>query len=105
MTQPYIYIENLASMLPEVPSDSIISRTFFEDEQLKAILFGFAPNQELSEHTAAKPAMLYFVEGTATIKLGEDETTAGPGTWVHMQPHLPHSIHAQTSLVMLLILL
>ena len=42
----------------EPPGDSIISRTVFQDDQLKVVLFGFGEGQELSEHTAAKPAML-----------------------------------------------
>ena len=101
----YSHYENLSDLLPEIPPDSIVSRTFFEGGQTKAILFGFAPRQELSEHTAAKPAILHFLEGEARLTLGEDEMTAGPGTWVHMAPHLAHSIVAESRLVMLLILL
>ncbi len=105
MTVQYSYYDDLIDLLPEIPPDSIVSRTYYEDDQLKAILFGFAPGQELSEHTAAKPAILHFLEGEARLTLGDDEKPAGPGTWVHMAPHLPHSIVAESRLVMLLILL
>ncbi len=105
MTTQYSHFENLIDLLPEIPPDSIVSRTYYEDDQIKGILFGFAPGQELSEHTAAKPAILHFLEGEARLTLGDDETTASPGTWVHMVPHLPHSIVAETRLVMLLLLL
>ena len=105
MTVQYSYYDDLIDLLPEIPPDSIVSRTYYEDDRLKAILFGFAPGQELSEHTAAKPAILHFLEGEARLTLGDDEKSAGPGTWVHMAPHLPHSIVAQSRLVMLLILL
>ncbi len=105
MTNQYSYYDNLIDLLPEIPPDSIVSRTFYEDDQLKGILFGFAPGQELSEHTAAKPAILHFLEGEARLTLGTDEKTASPGTWVHMAPHLPHSIVAETKLVLLLLLL
>lgn len=105
MTMQYSYHNNMIDLLPEIPADSIVSRTFYEDDQLKGILFGFAPGQELSEHTAAKPAILHFLEGEARLTLGEDEKTAVPGTWVHMTPHLPHSVVAESRLVMLLILL
>jgi len=37
--------------------------------------------------------------------LGEDEFAAQAGTWVHMEPRLPHSIEAKTPLVMLLLML
>ena len=104
-TLPYAFIAQLADQIPEIPADSIISRTVYQDAQLKVILFGFAPGQELSEHTAAKPAILHFIEGQAELSLGDDRFSAQAGTWAHMQPHLPHSIKAQTRLVMLLLLL
>ena len=64
MEKAYNYFESLTAELPEVSPDSIVSRTLYDDEQHKAILFGFAEGQELSEHTAAKPAMLFFVQGS-----------------------------------------
>lgn len=105
MTLPYTFHDDLLTLVKDIPEDSIISRTFYENDQLKGILFGFAPGQELSERTAAKPAILHFLEGQARLTLGDDEFKAGPGTWVHMEPHLPHSIVAKSRLIMLLILL
>lgn len=105
MVEPYIYFENLASELSEIPPDSIVSRTLYEDDQHKAILFGFAPGQELSEHTASQTALLYFIQGQAQLTLGEDESKAVPGTLVRMAPRLPHSVQAETQLFMLLIML
>ena len=100
----YTYLNNLLNQVPDIPPDSIISRTLYSDGQLKTILFAFAPGQELSEHTAAQMAILHFVEGEAYLTLGEDTMSAQAGTWVHMPPHLPHSIVAKTSVVMLLLM-
>ena len=100
----YTYLNNLLNQVPDIPPDSIISRTLYSDGQLKTILFAFAPGQELSEHTAAQMAILHFVEGEADLTLGEDTMSAQAGTWVHMPPHLPHSIVAKTSVVMLLLM-
>ncbi len=105
MNPVYTFFENLASEIPEIPPDSIISRTVYSDDQVKVVLFGFAQGQELSEHTASQPALLYFVQGEARLILGDDQMDAHPGTWVHMQPQLPHSVFARTPLVMLLVLL
>ena len=101
----YNYKEDLTTLMADIAVDSIISRTIHDDEHSKTILFGFAPGQVLSEHTAAKPAILYFLTGQAQLKFGNDEKSAQPGTWVHMPPHLPHSVVAKTEVVMLLILL
>ena len=101
----YSLIDDLASLLPEISEDTIVSRSVYQGGQLKAILFGFAPGQELSEHTAARPAVLHFLKGEAELTLGKDSSAAGPGTWAHMEAHLPHSIVAKTEVMMLLLML
>jgi len=68
----YSYFENLVSEIPEIPAGSIISRTIYEDERVKVVLFGFAPGTELSEHTTATPALLYSVKGEDSMTLGCD---------------------------------
>ena len=101
----YTFIQNLVSNLPPIPADSILSRTLLQNEHMRVILFQFAAGQELSEHTASKPAVLHFVSGQADITLGEDRQTAETNTYVYMQPNLPHSIVAKTDVVMLLVML
>ena len=104
MMSHYNFIGDLTTLAPEIPKDSIVSRTFHEDERLKVILFGFAEGQELSEHTASQPAMLQFLKGEAILKLGDDEHNAQSGTWVHMPARLPHSVKATSKTLMLLTL-
>jgi quercetin dioxygenase-like cupin family protein len=105
MNPTYTFFEDLALEIPDIPSDSIISRTIYQDDHMKTVLFGFAAGQELSEHTASQPALLYFVSGEAQLTLGEDEMRVHQGSWVHMAPRLAHSVHAETPVVMLLVLL
>jgi quercetin dioxygenase-like cupin family protein len=102
MTSPHTFVPDLAGLLHDIAPDSIVSRTFYQDDQVKAILFGFAPGQELSEHTAAVPAAIQIVQGEATVTLGSDTYEAGPGAWAHMDARLPHSITAKTTVIMLL---
>lgn len=105
MSETYFFTENLETLINEIPPDSIVSRTFYEADRMKAILFGFAPGQELSEHTAARPAILHFLTGEADLTLGEDSMSVQSGSFAYMQPHLPHSIEAHTEVIMLLYLL
>jgi len=105
MSKPYHYIEDLSQLTTELPEESILSRNVYGDDNVKVTMFGFAPGQELSEHTAARPAILHFIEGEAELILGEETMQARPGTWVHMAAHLPHSILAKTPVLMLLIML
>ena len=104
MDKTFTYLHDLGQLLDEIPPDSILSRTVYQDDDLKTILFVFQPGQELSEHTAAVPAVLHFLEGEAELMLGDESKAATGGTWVHMQPDLPHSILAKTRTLMLLTL-
>lgn len=100
----YTFIADLATQVAP-PADGTLSRTVYQDERLKVVLFGFSAGQELSEHTASTPAILHFLQGDAAVTLGRDAVDAGPGSWVHMRPHVKHSIRAKTPVVMLLLLL
>ncbi len=104
MTTTYTHILDLIKEA-EPPAEGILSRVVFQDDRTKAVVFGFGQGQELSEHSAAKSAMLFFVKGEATVGLGDDVQEAQPGTWVHMPANLKHSIKAKAPLVMLLVLL
>jgi quercetin dioxygenase-like cupin family protein len=105
MDSSFTYFEDLATEIPGIAPDSIVSRTLYDDDQHKVVLFGFATGQELSEHTASQTALLYFIQGKAKLTLGEVENQAVPGTWVRMAPRLPHRVYAETNLIMLLLLL
>jgi quercetin dioxygenase-like cupin family protein len=102
---PYFYINDLITELPEIPANSIVSKALYKDSKLSLTLFGFATGQELSEHTAATTAILHFLQGEADVTLGNETKPAGPGTWIYMPPHMPHTIFAKTPVTMLLILL
>ncbi len=103
MTQPYTHLPDLAREV-QPPDKGILSRTLFNDDRMKVVLFAFGAGEELSEHTASMPAVLHFLQGEATMTLGDDRREAQAGTWVHMPKGLRHSIQAQTPVVMLLLL-
>ena len=101
----YTYITDLANQIPDIPPDTILSRTIYDDKATKVILFAFAAGQELSEHTASRTAILHFIQGEADLTLGDDHQPAQAGTWVQMPPRLPHSVVAKTPVLMLLVML
>jgi quercetin dioxygenase-like cupin family protein len=104
MEEKFTYFEDLASLIDSFPPDSILSRNLYQDDNLKVVLFGFQPGQELSEHTAAVPATLHFLHGNGDVRLGSETRSAQAGTWIHLPAHLPHSIKAETETLMLLTL-
>lgn len=104
VNENYTLVPDLAA-LAEAPADSILSRTIHKDARVKAVLFAFAPGQELSEHTASTAAIMHILAGEARLKLGADDRDASSGAWIHMPPQLPHSLYARTHVLMLLLLL
>ena len=104
-TAPYTLLTDINQAVQEIPHESIVSRTVYRDGSLKAIVFAFAPGQELSEHTASVPAIIQILEGECDVTLGEDHYDAQPGFWVRMPAKLPHSLLARTPVKMLLLML
>lgn len=105
MMNGHTLIPNLTDLIESIQADSIISRTFYKDDQVSAVLFGFDAGQELSEHTASRAAILHILRGEATLTLGGETHEVGPDAWIHMSPHEKHSVYAKTPLVMLLLLM
>lgn len=101
---PFTHINDLATEA-QPPEKGILSRTLYNDEKMKVVVFGFAEGEELSEHTASMPAVLHFLQGEAILTLGADIVEARPNTWIHMPTGQRHSIQAKTPVVMLLLLL
>ncbi len=104
MTTTYTHISDLAKEI-QPPDKGILSRTMFNDDRIKVVLFGFAQGEELSEHTASMPAVMHFLQGEATVTLGDDRYEVKPAAWIHMPTGQRHSIQARTPVVMLLMLL
>jgi quercetin dioxygenase-like cupin family protein len=104
MTAPYTMQTKVAESI-EAPADGTLSRTLYQDERSKIVLFSFSAGQELSEHTASTPAIMHFLSGESDVTLGPDQVTAAAGTWIHMTAQLPHSIRTRTPVTMLLTLL
>ena len=104
MNNQYTLVVNVANEV-DPPDDGILTRTLLNDADAKAVVFGFAQGEELSEHTASMPAVLHFLQGEATVTLGSDTVDVQAGSWIHMPAELRHSINTKTPVVMLLLLL
>ena len=87
------------------PEHGILSHTIFQNDDIKAVVFGFGQGDEMSEHTASKPAILHFLQGEVKLTLGDETFAAQAGSWIHMAAGLPHTVLAKTPAIMLLLLL
>ena len=103
MDNGYTFIGDLVEEL-QIPKDGILSRILLKNKHVNVTIFGFDAGQELTEHTAAMPALVQIIRGEAVLTIGGDQKEGGPGTWFYMPPQMPHSISARTPVVMLLTL-
>jgi quercetin dioxygenase-like cupin family protein len=104
MDTPYTFVPDLAAEV-QIPVNGILSRTLYNDDRLKVVIFGFAEGQELSAHTAPMPAVIQILQGEADLTLGEDTMRARAGSLTHMPPKMPHAVVARTPVVMLLLMM
>ncbi len=87
------------------PARGILSQTLFDGDDVRLVMFGFAPGEELSEHTAARPAIVHVLAGTGHAVVDGKRHVLSAGTWFHMSARTPHTIRAATPLTMALYLL
>ncbi|MCP3937203.1 MAG: cupin [Actinomycetia bacterium] len=104
MTEGPTIFADLAAEV-EIPQDGTLSRVLYKDERLRLVVFAFDAGQELTEHTAAVPAVVQVVRGRLLLTVGADEVAANPGAWIRMPADAPHSVRALEPSVMLLTML
>ena len=88
--------------LPESGKQSIV---LLDDTNTKVVLFAFAAGSGLTEHVAPFPAIIEIIEGEAALTVGNESVAGKMGTWIQMAAKTPHSIQAESPVVMLLTLL
>ena len=101
MTKPYTFLADLIATT-EIPAEGTLSKVVFKDDRIRVVVFAFDENQELTQHTAAKPAVVQVLSGRLRLTMGEETVVVTPGDWAHMAAHLPHSVEALEPSVMLL---
>lgn len=104
MNVPATVFRDLVAEAP-VPVRGILSQTLSNENGIELVLFAFAPGEQLSEHTSARPAIFHVLSGEADLTVGTDAYQAIPGTWVRMSADTKHSVIARTAFVMALYLL
>ena len=88
-----------------IPRRGIHSQTLFEADGVELVLFALAAGERLSEHTAARPAIVHVISGGGELTVAGDDHDLVPGSWLRMAARTPHSLVARTALVFALYLL
>lgn len=105
ITDNVFFIPNINELIEEIPKNSIVSRTIFNNDTIKVVLFAFDKEQELSQHTAEIPVIIHIFSGKVQISINDQTQTTETGGWAYLPAKTPHSILAISSTQMLLYLL
>jgi quercetin dioxygenase-like cupin family protein len=100
----HVMIEDLAGTVTIQPG-AVVSKVVHRNDDLDVTVFGFDAGEGLTEHTAARPAIVQVLTGRMRFTVDGGEVDVVPGTWIHMDAGAPHSLEAVMPTVMLLTLL
>jgi quercetin dioxygenase-like cupin family protein len=103
MNHPEYLVKQLTDELaiPALGKQSVVLN---DNSKTKVILFSFAAGGGLAEHVAPFDATIQIISGTASLTVGDESVDGKPGTWIQMVAKTPHSIKAETPVVLLLTL-
>ena len=99
----YVTITDLGAAIT-LQEGSVVSKVVYKDEQMDVTVFGIDAGEGLTEHMAARAAIVHVLSGRLSLTVDGEVMDAGPGFWLHMEPGTPHSLSAVEPTVMLLTL-
>ena len=89
----------------QVPPNGTLSRVLHRDPTVRLVAFALDAGQELTEHTAARPAVVQVISGRVEMGVEGGAFEMAPGAWLLLDAHQPHSLRAlQPSTVLLTML-
>jgi len=89
--------------LVEYQEGRVVSRTLAQGKPLSVTLFAFDQGEEISSHSSSGDALVYILDGTAEITVGEEKFTVKQGETIVMPAQVPHALFAVEKFKMLLI--
>ncbi|HLD39404.1 MAG TPA: cupin domain-containing protein [archaeon] len=94
-------VENLKETIA-YQNGSVVSKEILRNKTGTITLFAFDKGQGLSEHTAPYDAVVYLVEGEATITIDGKSHELKEGEIIIMPAKKPHAVNAVTKFKMML---
>ena len=91
--------------LADYHTDAIVSKTIIDKSAGTLTLFAFDTGQGLSEHTAPFDALVYIIDGEATVTISGTTSRLQQGEMVIMPANQPHALKALHKFKMLLVMI
>lgn len=100
---PHVLISDPRSEVA-IQDGAVVSKVVHRGEGMNVTVFGFDVGEELTEHQAARTALVQVLSGRLRFTVDGEELELPSGSWLHMTPGTPHSLVASERTVMLLTL-
>lgn len=90
------------SGLVEYQEGQIVSRTLVQNKAVGITLFAFDKDEEISSHESSGDALVYILDGSAQITIGEEVFYPKKDETIVMPAGLPHALKATEPFKMML---
>lgn len=81
----------------------IVSRTLVQNKAVSITLFAFDTGEEISSHESQGDALVYILDGSASITVGGKVRAVQAGQTIVMPAGVPHALEATSPFKMLLV--
>jgi quercetin dioxygenase-like cupin family protein len=102
--ESHFAIDDVAAAVT-IQAGAVVTKVVYRDEVVNVTVFGIDAGEALTEHRAARPAVVQVLTGRLHFTANGEELDAEPGFWLYMPSGTPHALVAVEPTVMLLTLL
>lgn len=81
----------------------IVSRTLVQNKAVSITLFAFDKGEEISSHESKGDALVYLLDGSASITVGGSVHSVSAGQTIVMPAGIPHALEAAEPFKMMLV--
>ena len=81
----------------------VVSRTLVQNQAVSLTLFSFDAGEEISTHASPGDALVYVLDGSASITIGDKTFEPSKGESIVMPAGVPHAVAAADRFKMLLL--
>ncbi|MBX3435251.1 MAG: cupin domain-containing protein [Pirellulales bacterium] len=80
--------------LVEATPDATVTKTLYDSPAARLVLFAMDAGQQLTDHSAAKPALVQVLDGTIEFDVSGAKHELRAGGWVAMPAGELHAVRA-----------
>lgn len=91
--------------LVTIQAGAVVSKVVYREGGIDVTVFGFDAGEGLTEHAAARAAIVQVLAGDLLFEVEGRQARLRPGSWVTMSPGTAHSLKAVEPTIMLLTML